>query len=165
MLHFEVLLHYNFLVSSFGYYGHVNQVRQNEKNQIMAGAKEIKVCKCLNFFHCLKYHFWHDIIVYFPADTKVSQSRRKNVLFLVSQTSQIGLKWKSRRSFFKTSSRRRPETSSRPFPGDVLKTFSKRRPKDLFQETSLRRLRLHQDFFQQKQKTTWRLFMDFLSTF
>ena len=38
-------------------------------------------------------------------------------------------------------------TSLGPFPGDVLKTSFRRRRQDLFQETFLRRLRLHQDFF------------------
>ena len=66
----------------------------------------------------------------YPADTKTSQRRSKNVLILVSKTSQIGLKWKSRRLFFKTLSRR--------LPGDVLKTSSRRRPQDVFQETSSR---------------------------
>ena len=49
----------------------------------------------------------------YPADTKTSQRRRKKVLILVSNTSQISLKWKPRRHFFKTSTRRPPE--------DVLK--------------------------------------------
>ena len=59
----------------------------------------------------------------FPAYKMTSQRRRKNVLILVLKTSKIGLKWKSRRPFFKTSPRRLPEdvlktslkTSSRPF--------------------------------------------------
>ena len=84
----------------------------------------------------------------YPADTKTSQRRRRNVLILV---------WKSRRPFFKTSirrlpgdvlktsSRRRPQdvfqkTSSRHLPEDVLKTSSKRRAHDVFQETSSRPL-------------------------
>ena len=89
--------------------------------------------------------------------TKNSQRRRKNVLILVSKTSYIGLKWKSRRSFLKTlsgclprdvldtSSRRRPQdvfqnASSRHLLGDVLKTSSRKGPQDIFQETSSRRL-------------------------
>ena len=68
----------------------------------------------------------------FPVDTKTSQRSRKNILILVSGTSYIGLKWKLRRHFFKTSSRR--------LPGDVLKTSSGRRPQDVFQETSSRPL-------------------------
>ena len=45
----------------------------------------------------------------------------------------------------KTSSRKRPkdvfqETFSRRLPGDVLKTSSRRHPQDLFQKTSTRRL-------------------------
>ena len=76
--------------------------------------------------------------------TQPIQRRRKHVLVLVSKTSQIGLKWKSRRPIFKTPSRRRPkniflETSSRLVPGHVLKTFFRRCPQGLFQETSLRR--------------------------
>ena len=67
-----------------------------------------------------------------PAVTKTSQRRHKNVLFLVSKTSYIGLKWKSRQLFFKTS--------SRLLLGDVLKTYSRRRPRVLFQETSPRPL-------------------------
>ena len=39
------------------------------------------------------------------------------------------------------------EVASRRLPGDVLKTSSRKRPQDHFQKTSLRRLRLHQDFF------------------
>ena len=72
-----------------------------------------------------------------PADTKTSQRRRKNVLILVSKTSQIGLKWKSRRPFFKTSSGRVP-TSSRRLLRDVLKTSSRKHPQDILQETSSR---------------------------
>ena len=53
----------------------------------------------------LQIEFSHSFI---PADTKMSQRRRKNVLILVSKTSLIGLKWKSRWPFFKTSSRRHP---------------------------------------------------------
>ena len=67
-----------------------------------------------------------------PADTKTSQRRCKNVLILVSKTSYIGLKWKSRRPFFKTSSRR--------LLGDVIKTSSRRRHQDVFQKMSSRRL-------------------------
>ena len=111
---------------------------------------------------------------YYPPDTKRLPKRRKNILFLVSKTSQIGLKWKSRRPFFITSSRRLPvnvlKTSFRRRPQDVyqdtsLKTFSRKLPQDLFQETSLRRLRLHQHFFWWKQRTIWRPFIDFLSTY
>ena len=68
----------------------------------------------------------------FPANTKTSQRRRKSILFLVSKTSQIGLKWESQRPFIKTSSRRRLT--------DVLKTSSNRSPEDVFQETSSRPL-------------------------
>ena len=50
--------------------------------------------------------------------TQAMQRRRKNVLFLVSKASQISLKWKSRRPFFKTL----PGCH----PGDVLKTSLKR---------------------------------------
>ena len=50
--------------------------------------------------------------------TQAMQRRRKNVLFLVSKASQIGLKWKWRRPFFKTL----PGCH----PGDVLKTSLKR---------------------------------------
>ena len=66
---------------------------------------------------------------------QTSQRRRKNVLILVSKTSQISLKWKSRRPFFKTSSRH--------LPGDVLKTSSRGHSQDVFQETSSRRLPGH----------------------
>ena len=69
-----------------------------------------------------------------PADTRTSQRRRKNVLFLVSKTCQIGLKWKSRRPFFKTSSRR--------LPGNVLKTSSRRRPQDVFPGDVLKRSKI-----------------------
>ena len=68
-----------------------------------------------------------------PAPTQPTQRRRNDVV----KTSSI---WSQRRprliwngslddSFFKTSSRR--------LSGDVLKTSSKRRPQDVFQETSL----------------------------
>ena len=70
-----------------------------------------------------------------PVDTKTSQKRRKNVLFLVSKAPQIGLKWKSRQPFSKTSSRR--------LQGDVLKTSPKNRPQDLLKDV----LRNLQDFF------------------
>ena len=51
-------------------------------------------------------------------DLRTSRRRRKNVIILVSKRSQIGLKWKSRRLFFKTSSKR--------LPRDVLRTSWKR---------------------------------------
>ena len=68
----------------------------------------------------------------FPADTMTSQRRRKNVLILASKT-QIGLKWTSRRPFFRTSPRCLPEdvlvttlkTSRRRLPVDVPKTSLK----------------------------------------
>ena len=65
--------------------------------------------------------------------THPAQRRRNDVvktLVLISKTSQIGLKWKSRRPFFKTSSRR--------LSGDILKTSSRRRPQDVYHETSSR---------------------------
>ena len=65
-----------------------------------------------------------------PADTKTSQGRHKNVLFVVSKTSWISLKWKLRGPFFKTSSRR--------LPGAVLKTSCRKRPKNILQKTSSR---------------------------
>ena len=68
---------------------------------------------------------------YYGIHTQPAQRRRKNVLILVSKTSQIGLKWKSR-PFSKTSSRR--------LPGNALKTSSRKRPQDVFHETSPRRL-------------------------
>ena len=63
----------------------------------------------------------------FPANTKTSQRHPKNVSLLVSRTSQNGLKWKQRRPFFKTSSRR--------LLRDIVKTSSGTRPEDVFQET------------------------------
>ena len=80
----------------------------------------------------LQIEFSHSFI---PTDTKMSQRRRKSVLILVSKTSLIGLKWKSRWPFFKTPSRR--------LPGDVLKMSSRTRPQDIFRETFLRRLPGH----------------------
>ena len=68
-------------------------------------------------------------------------SRRKDVVetsFFWSQRC-LRLVWNGSRENFL-------EMSSRRLPGDVLKTFSRRRPQDLFQETRLRCLRLHQDF-------------------
>ena len=65
----------------------------------------------------------------FPANTKTSQRHPKNVSLLVSKTSQNGLKWKQRRPFFKTSSRR--------LLRDIVKTSSRRRSQDLFQKLSL----------------------------
>ena len=67
--------------------------------------------------------------------TQPTQRRCKGVLILVSKTSYIGLKWKSLRPFFKTSSKRHL--------GDALKTSSRRHPQDVFQETSSRRLLGH----------------------
>ena len=80
----------------------------------------------------LQIEFSHSFI---PANTKMSQRRRKNVLILVSKTSLIGLKWKSRWPFFKTSSKH--------LPGDVLKMSSRTRPQDILGETFLRRLPGH----------------------
>ena len=124
-----------------------------------------------------------------PADTKTSQRRRKNVLILVSRTSYIGLKWKSRRPFFKTSSRRLPgdvlkkssrrrqdvfqKMSSRRLPEDILKTSSRRRPQDVFQmssrplpgdvlKTSLRSLKTSRLFLVRAKD---QLYMDFLSKY
>ena len=73
-----------------------------------------------------------------PADTKTSQRRRKNVLILVSKTSSGRLP----EDVLKMSSKRRPqdvfqETSLRHLPGDVLKTLTRRR-QDVFHETPSR---------------------------
>ena len=80
----------------------------------------------------LQIEFSHRFIA---ADTKMSQRRRKNVLILVSKTSLIGLKWKSRWPFFKASSKH--------LPGDVLKMSSRTHPQDIFRETFLTRLPRH----------------------
>ena len=116
----------------------------------------IKRVRCYNIktFNVSNLYF-ADMQIAYPADTKTSQRRRKNVLILVSKMSQIGLKWKSRRPLFKTSSRR--------LPGDVLKTSSKRRPQNVFQETSSRRP--SEDVFQETSsippETVLRLLLDF----
>ena len=123
----------------------------------------------------LLYFSRHRAVISTLADTKTSQRRRKNVLILVSKTSQIGLKWKPLQPFFKTqsgrlprnvlktssrdvlkkSSRKRPqgffqETSSRHLPGDLLKTFTRRRPQDIFHETPSRHLKTSRLFLVNK---------------
>ena len=87
---------------------------------------------CLTNIHEMGYIQCLEKRGLYPADTKTLQRRRRNVLILVSKTSQIRLKWKLQRPFFKTSSGH--------LPGDVLKTSSRKRPQDIFQETSSRRL-------------------------
>ena len=88
-----------------------------------------------------------------------TQRRRKDAVKYLSFGFEDVLDWyeiEVATTFFedvvKMFSKKRPkdafqETSLRPLLGDVLKTFSRRRPQHLLQETSLRRLRLHQDFF------------------
>ena len=68
--------------------------------------------------------------------------RRKDVLILISKTSQISLKWKSRRTSFKTLSRR--------FPVDVL-------------ETLLRRLKTYSRLFLVKAEDNFHYINNFLS--
>ena len=83
----------------------------------------------MSHFYSLWKRFWK--LLTFSGDiTQPTQRRSKNVLILVSKTSQIGLKWKSRRPFFKTSSGH--------LPGDVLGTFSRRCPQDVLHETPSR---------------------------
>ena len=83
----------------------------------------------ISHFYSLWKRFWK--LLTFSGDiTQPTQRRRKNVLILISKTSQIGLKWKSRRPFFKTSSGH--------LPGDVLGTFSRRCPQDVLHETPSR---------------------------
>ena len=93
------------------------------------------------------------------GDSKVSQRRCKNIKDVLDW-SEMEVAMTFFKDVVKTSSRRRfinvfQETSSRRLPGNIfktsskrhLKTFSRTRPQDLFQDMPLRCLRLYQDFF------------------
>ena len=67
--------------------------------------------------------------------SQLTQRRRKDVVrtsyfWPQRRLRLVWMKWKSRRPFFKTSSRR--------LPGDILKTSCKKRPKGVLQKTSSR---------------------------
>ena len=60
---------------------------------------------------------------HYPADTKTSERHRKSVLILVSKT-RFRSEMEVATTFFKTS--------SRGLPGDVLKTYSRTHPQDIW---------------------------------
>ena len=135
----------------------------NESWVLLLHVKNKKLAIKLEKIMCRKKKAkfsWNKQRIIFPADTKTSQRRRKNVLILISNTSKIGLKWKSRRTFLRHPQDVFQDTSSRCLPGHVLKMSSRRRPQNVFQETFSRCLT--GDVFKtslRRLKTSSRLFL------
>ena len=85
--------------------------------QINAVSLSVMEMLCVrNLKRTQKVHKWSPgCLMLLPENVlRTSQRRRENVFILVSKTSQIRMKWKSRRPIFKTSSRR--------LPGDVFRS-------------------------------------------